>query len=646
MAGGPGSGDWLIAQELYDRGDPGFVDALRQVDDADALGSFAARWVADSRPEARGFLLDYLGRPLNAYRHEALVKRAFKRAEAAGDDGLMAAFLVAFDRSARRVAKDRWHYESDVVDSQEAATALAASWAQQGLQSVGIWKNWRGKYHVYGRWSEPGAAIPAGTAMPRGAPTIAFDPAWKRYTVPDWVVRLKLDPVKFAKAAKIPEARRKDLQQWRLFSLATRGYLRRRAWRYFRRLGRNDPARYIPAVRDALLRYRDEDAASGLALLDNWGLVHILFHHSPAIVAGERGWWLAADHSLADLAPAPIHAKLWAAAPRAVVDVLVGSQCRAVRAWAVGMIRRDPPAFLPSFPLDERLGLLGDDDPAVAALAADLIRGDPGLAAIPAGRWLDLLESCAPAGLETLCGIVESLVDPARVGLAEAVRLAAMRPLPLARLGLGWLRTKALRDEDECRSVLGLAEAQCESIRPEILAWAREALAGSPAFQPGWIIEFLDSRLADVRAAGWSWFLAEPRVRGDVEAWRRLMESPYDDVRLGLVAELEARTADGDDPAIERGNLDAERLRTLWASVLLNVERGYRAKPLVVRQLLRRAQARPDDLPRLLPLLAVALRSVRGPEFRSGLAAVVRVADRDASARALVEQAFPELQLV
>jgi hypothetical protein len=45
-------------------------------------------------------------------------------------------------------------------------------------------------------------------------------------------------------------------------------------------------------------------------------------------------------------------------------------------------------------------------------------------------------------------------------------------------------------------------------------------------------------------------------------------------------------------------------------------------------------------------LLAVALRSVRGPEQRAGLAAVVRLAERDERTIPLIQAAFPELQLV
>src|SRR3990170_2935719 len=86
MAQGQGMGNWLVVQELLERGDPAFVDELRAIGDADALGAFAARWYADTRSASRRLLLAYLERPLNAYRHEALVKRLFKLAEGAGDD--------------------------------------------------------------------------------------------------------------------------------------------------------------------------------------------------------------------------------------------------------------------------------------------------------------------------------------------------------------------------------------------------------------------------------------------------------------------------------------------------------------------------------------------------------------------------------
>src|SRR5262249_50361611 len=129
MAGG---GDWLLVQELLERGDPGFVDRLRSIADADALGSFADRWYDNPSPDARRLLLDYLDRPLNAFRHEALVKRLFKRCEAAGDDPAMARFLVALDRSIRRVERTKRHWATQSVKTMQEAEALAADLRARG----------------------------------------------------------------------------------------------------------------------------------------------------------------------------------------------------------------------------------------------------------------------------------------------------------------------------------------------------------------------------------------------------------------------------------------------------------------------------------------------------------------------------------
>ena len=159
------------------------------------------------------------------------------------------------------------------------------------------------------------------------------------------------------------------------------------------------------------------------------------------------------------------------------------------------------------------------------------------------------------------------------------------------------------------------------------------------------MLEYLDSRHADVRAEGWSWFQEEPRARDDVEVWRRLLESPYDDVRLKLVADLEHRLASRDDDWLETGRLDAELMKLMWASVLLNVRRGNRVKPLVVRQLVGRMNKRPNEAPALLPILSVALRSVRGPEWRAGLAGVVQIASRRPELEKEVIAAFPELKM-
>ena len=161
MAKHRGSGDWLVLEEMLERGDPAFVDALRAFHDADALAGFAARWYGDKRAASRRLLLEYLDRPLNAYRHEVLVKRLFKAAEAAGDDEAMARFLVLFDRSIRREVSRRTHFESRTSKSRAEAEALIGRWKSLGPEySVSSWEDSRGQVHSVGRWSEPVIRMP------------------------------------------------------------------------------------------------------------------------------------------------------------------------------------------------------------------------------------------------------------------------------------------------------------------------------------------------------------------------------------------------------------------------------------------------------------------------------------------------------
>jgi hypothetical protein len=125
-----------------------------------------------------------------------------------------------------------------------------------------------------------------------------------------------------------------------------------------------------------------------------------------------------------------------------------------------------------------------------------------------------------------------------------------------------------------------------------------------------------------------------------------LLESPYDDVRLALATDLDERLrrakADG---ALDLSlALDPDRLRLLWASILLNVRRGSRVKPRVVEQVARRLAHRPEEAEQLLPLLGVALRSLRGPERNVALAAVVRLVANQPEAAPLVQRSLPELQ--
>ncbi len=251
------AGSWTLALELFTQGDSRFVDELRRVHASERLGDFAPTWIADSLPFARQALLDYLAQPLNSYRHEALVKRLFKLAEQAGDDVVIGAFLVAFDRAIRRVRKKITRHKYENFTNEAAAQAAIGRWADDGFLNANI-NRWSGNIYAYASKSEEVVMMPGNTVMPR--PPKA---QWKRNeSLPDYV-------------------RERYEKRFRLFSIPTRRYLRRRAWRYFRTIGKTDRSRYLQAALAFLPRYTDADTASDINLLDNWGLVHALFGAEP-----------------------------------------------------------------------------------------------------------------------------------------------------------------------------------------------------------------------------------------------------------------------------------------------------------------------------------------------------------------------------
>src|SRR5262249_31679604 len=153
--------------------------------DADALGNFAKLWHADSRAASRRLLFEYLDRPLNAFRHEALVKRLFKLAEAAGDDELMVRFLVAFDRSVGRIRRTRTHSKTHGLETEEAARKLGHALRSQGYANVNRWAQSRTRHLVWATWSAEALTPPRGTAMPREklVDTYGFDAKTRSFRI-------------------------------------------------------------------------------------------------------------------------------------------------------------------------------------------------------------------------------------------------------------------------------------------------------------------------------------------------------------------------------------------------------------------------------------------------------------------------------
>ena len=113
------------------------------------------------------------------------------------------------------------------------------------------------------------------------------------------------------------------------FSVHTRRYLQRRAWRYFRRIGFKDPKRYLAGILEAIPLYEDKFIRDGVRLLDQWSLIHALFHHSDVVWARTQGWAVRGGRALKEIQPAPAFPEAWT--PEAVFQVFLSARARPVR---------------------------------------------------------------------------------------------------------------------------------------------------------------------------------------------------------------------------------------------------------------------------------------------------------------------------
>jgi hypothetical protein len=416
------------------------------------------------------------------------------------------------------------------------------------------------------------------------------------------------------------------------FSRRTRRYLQRRALRYLRALGFEDRVRYGRAARLALSLYQDAHLDAPQKLLDAWGLMHLLYHRSPVISRIARGIVLTPGRALSELAAAPMHPGAWLECLGDVVTLLKKAQSRTVRAFALDLLRTEYALSLHTLPVLRLRALLLSPHEEVQTFAAELLRNARDIHLLPIADWLELLTVESPAALEMVCGLVAKHVSPARLSLAECVALGCQRPAPVAELGLAWAREKPLTGEADLVTILAFAKAQSPSVRGQAARWVADVLEKSLAAHPEHVRELLDSKHSDVRGCAVELTARDPRFRDASLLWSALAESPYEDVRAFLVRHVERRGA-----ASRPGSM-----RQVWASVLLGIHRGSRTKRRALSQVAQAVSRAPESAEDLLPLLGIALRSVRPPERRSALAAVAAAAARapvllDALARKLPE---------
>jgi hypothetical protein len=544
MAGGSS----LLCDEYFEAGDDRFLQELLRFDREKQLGSWADKMYNDKRPFARRVVLAYIDDGCDRDHHRMLVKKLFKRAEAAKDDEAMGHFMVAFDRLSLR--------------------------------------------HIY-----------------------EYDSWDYRTSTPRKVFHLGLSPLPDHESG---------------FSRATRHYLRRRAWRYFRFLGWKEPERYGRAIRAALMLYKDEHLAKSENLLDAWGLMHALYHGSKTLRRAPKGILLAHDASLAELQPAPFRSPVWMGLRDELLAMVEKARSRTVRAWTIAWLRQH--YQLGGLPIARVRLFLRSPNEEVQVFGAELLKSAVGLAELPIADWMELLEIENSSALPLICELVLKHVSPARLKVEDCVKLAQNPAAPVAELGWKWLREKKGVGLD---ALVALGEATAPLVREEAVGWVIERIR-QPEGKPEHLRELIDARHADVRERALTVMSEDQRFRDAETLWAALPESPYDDVRVKLVAHLEERLT-----AVPKGSL-----RHVWITSLLAVHRGGKAKPEVARQIARRIVSQPAEAMELLPLLGIALRSLRQPEKRAALAALVRAAEARPSLKAEIMKKLPELRIL
>ncbi len=579
----------LLVEECFAAEDARFLTELRRVEQPKLLAAFADKWKRDPRSWARQQTLDYLDLPFDRPGHQPVVKRLFKQAEEGRDDELMARFLVAFDRNVRRIIGTRWSWDS----------ALRTGIHRQVLEA-------------------PRNVIPL-------AGSTYIDPATGRKA-----------------PAPIPK------RNPRLFKYRTRYYLRRRAWRYFRTLGFAQPDAYPAAIARALTRYSDADFAKGEHILDSWGVLHACFGGHDALEFDADHAKVRADRSFSELASAPMFPETWKRAESAPIlfQLLFEAASRLVRVWARQTLEREHGSYTAT--VEQLIRLLDHDDAEVQQFGARLLANAPRLATLPVTSWLRLLETRNTEALAMVCAVFVRHVSPERLTLAQNVELACARPVPVARLGLQFLQGRVIATPEDRAAIVSVADTRCGAVAGALTTWALGLLGRAEHYQVDQVVRFFDSLRVEAREAAWAWLTAgEGDGSKDADGamgladpvlWSRLIETPFDDLRLRLVDFLEREVERRSGPGA------ADPLRHLWTSVLLGVHRGGRQKAKAVRQVGEAIARDPGCTESLLPVLAVAVRSVRGPEARAGLSAVMSALAARPELAAAIHRFLPELK--
>lgn len=613
MSGGTTSSS-LLLDELLDAGDVRVLPELLGLRTQKRLASIAQRLFTETRPFARQVLLGYVDDGCDRPGHRVFVKTLFKAAEKANDLELLGRFAVAFDRLVRRrlVTQSRWDWQNRRAVSEQVLLE-----PKELLRRLPRWRGAGKRTYL-----NPITGMTTRVRRPFIPLTNAHHQWGRNPRTNRW--------------ESIPVAGGEERADPLRFSFSTRRYLQRRTWRAFRRLSKQSAFDYRKAVLPVLGGYRDEHLASTEALLDAWFLVHALYGRSEVLNRAPLGVKLATGRTLKELQFAPFAPDAWKDCRDPLLELLLTAHSRPVRRFAVWALETHHAAELDGLPAARMIPLLKSPHEEVQALGGRILRSAKGLEALPISDWLELLSISNPDVMLSVCEAVKQHVAPSRLSLEQCVQLACSRAAPVAELGLAWAKARPIRTARELETLLRLRNAESPQVRQQGVEWVAQQLILEDTARPLLVRELLDARHVDVRKTAMDLMQKDTRFGEAVELWLAMSETPYADVRDRFLTEFEAREA----------RFSPDTLQRVWATTLLSVRRGSRAKRHAARQVADRLVAKPEEAAGLVKLLGYTLRSVRHAERRAALAQVVRAATLDSKLMELLARELPELKFV
>ena len=581
---GPSS---LMLEECFVAADERFLDEWLRFSHPGFLARFLERWLTDPRQWARQQLIQYLQSDLNFPGHEVVVKRLCRHLCTIGDHELLAYVMVAFDRIVRRsrFIRSSWNSQHREVIREEQLFAKPNKTIQNET----------------GRTTESGIG-------------------------------------RFKRVVPLPD--RINTTRNRLFSHRTRNHLRRKVWRHFRWLSYRDADAYTSAMTTAIIQYRDADFAAGENIIDNWSLMHVCYFYSNILNFSAAHTNLTSGSSLADLSAAPYQPELWqqSAAVAQLMTIVTNANSVLCRVWAIEMLHREHHAATLSMDIELLLRLLSHADSRVQQFAADVFTQHQSLANLPVTTWLELLNQCDHTLLPMICAAMKNHVSAARLEKRQLMQLASAQPTPVAEFGFNALKTRHNEHPLTTVDLVSLSHVRCEAVAGEITTWALTAL-DNDLYQTDGVIEFFDAVSPAVRSASMDWLeKSTSRGHNDPALWVRLIETPFDAIRLRVVECLHRRTS--------LPGAETDSLAPIWCAVVLGVHRGGRTKCKAIAQMQTAIVQRPARAAELLPVLALAARSLRAPERRSALAAVAAIVVQNSELQVEIQRLLPELQWI